>query len=63
MLLNLLLLALVALILPVDYEGSIKASLSRTVALGRTWSGLQFVAFAIPYRPNRFYYRLAVARI
>lgn len=61
--LYLLILALVGLVLPWQREGSIKGSLSRTVAMGRTWGGLQLVAFAVPYRPNRIYYRAAIARV
>lgn len=61
--LYLLFLALVGLVLPRQWEGSVKGCLSRTVALGRTWGNLQVVAFAVPYRPNRVYYRAAIARV
>ena len=60
---SLLILALVGLVLPWQAEGSAKVCLSRTVALGRTWAGLRLVGAFVPYRPNRVYYRLAVARV
>jgi hypothetical protein len=54
---------LLAFFLPCQFEGSVKATLTRIVALGATWRSFQLVAFAIPYRPNRIYFRLAIARV
>lgn len=60
---HLLILLLLAFLVPGQFEGSLRLSLSRTVALGRTWGRLQLVGAFVPYRPNRVYYRLAVARV
>lgn len=60
---SLILMALVAFVLPRQFEGSIKLNLSRTVALGRSWGSVQLVGAFVPYRPNRVYYRLAVGHV
>lgn len=56
-----LILCLLALLLPCQFEGSCRLCLSRTTAMGRAWGRIQMVGVLVPYRHNRVYYRLAVA--
>lgn len=43
-------------------EGSVKASMGSVAALAATVFGWRLLMVTIPYRPNRIYYRLAIAR-
>ena len=66
--LHILFLAMVAIFILVfpsgwQTENTIRFTLTRVVAGGVVWHGVQLVAFAVPYRPNRTYYRLAIGRI
>lgn len=57
--------AILALLFPSGWqtENTIRFTLTRVVAGGVVWRGFQLVAFVVPYRPNRTYYRLSVVRV
>jgi hypothetical protein len=54
-----------ALVFPsgLQWERTIRFAMTRVVAGGTRIGRFQVVIFAVPYRPNRTYYRLAIVGI
>ena len=46
-----------------EADGSFKAARAGAGAIGLALLGMEFYAELIPYRPNRTYYRLVIARV